>query len=31
MSYVEKTDPKAFITVYAVSAVSYQPKPRDAK
>lgn len=28
MSYVEKTDPKAFITVYAVSAVSYQPKPR---
>lgn len=27
MSYVEKTDPKAFITVYAVSAVSYQPKP----
>lgn len=31
MAYVEKTDPKAFITVYAVSAVSYQPKPRDAK
>ena len=31
MTHVEKTDPKAFITVYAVSAVSYQPKPRDAK
>lgn len=28
MAYVEKTDPKAFITVYAVSSVSYQPKPR---
>ena len=28
MTYVEKTDPKAFITVYAVSAVSCQPKPR---
>ena len=27
MAYLEKTDPKAFITVYAVSAVSYQPKP----
>lgn len=27
MTHVEKTDPKAFITVYAVSAVSYQPKP----
>lgn len=31
MSYVEKMDPKAFITVYAVSAVSYQPKPRVMK
>lgn len=29
MAYLEKTDPTAFITVYAVSSVSYQPKPRD--
>jgi len=28
MKFMEKTDPKAFITVYAVSEVSYQPKPR---
>ena len=28
MAYLEKTDPAAFITVYAVSSVSYQPKPR---
>lgn len=28
MAYLEKTDPSAFITVYAVSSVSYQPKPR---
>ncbi len=28
MAYLEKTDPTAFITVYAVSSVSYQPKPR---
>ena len=26
MEYVKKTDPKAFITVYAVSEMSYQPK-----
>ena len=28
MSYLEKTDPAAFITVYAVSSVTYQPKPQ---
>ena len=28
MAYLEKTDPTAFITVYAVSSVSYQPKPQ---
>jgi len=27
MAYLEKTDPSAFITVYAVSSVSYQAKP----
>lgn len=26
MDYMQKTDPKAFITVYAVNEVSYQPK-----
>ena len=26
MDYVKKVDPKAFITVYAVSEISYQPK-----
>ena len=26
MDYVKKTDPKAFITVYSVSEISYQPK-----
>jgi uncharacterized membrane-anchored protein YitT (DUF2179 family) len=26
MDYVRKTDPKAFITVYSVSHISYQPK-----
>lgn len=26
MNYVKKTDPKAFITVYSVSEISYQPK-----
>lgn len=28
MAYLEKTDPTAFITVYAVSSMSYQPKPK---
>jgi len=28
MSFVSKVDPKAFVTVYAVSEVSYVPKPR---
>lgn len=27
MAYVEKTDPAAFMTVYAVSSVTYRPKP----
>jgi len=27
MDHIEKVDPKAFVTVYAVSSVSYQPKP----
>lgn len=26
MDYVRKTDPKAFVTVYSVSEISYQPK-----
>ena len=26
MDYVKKVDPKAFITVYSVSEISYQPK-----
>lgn len=26
MDYVKKTDPKAFLTVYSVSEISYQPK-----
>ena len=26
MEYVKKLDPKAFITVYSVSEISYQPK-----
>ncbi|MBQ9952617.1 MAG: YitT family protein [Clostridia bacterium] len=28
MQFVMKTDPKAFITVYNVNEISYQPKPR---
>ena len=28
MDYLRKTDPKAFVTVYSVSEISYQPKPR---
>ena len=27
MDYVRKTDPTAFVTVYSVSEISYQPKP----
>ena len=26
MDYVRKVDPKAFITVYSVNEISYQPK-----
>jgi uncharacterized membrane-anchored protein YitT (DUF2179 family) len=26
MEFVRKTDPKAFVTVYAVSEIRYQPK-----
>lgn len=29
MSYLLKTDPSAFVTVYTVSEVIYQPKPRQ--
>ena len=29
MDYLRKTDPKAFVTVYSVSSMSYQPKPRS--
>ena len=29
MDFVKKTDPKAFITVYSVSAIRYQPKSRQ--
>jgi len=28
MQYISRTDPTAFITVYNVSEISYQPKPR---
>ncbi len=28
MDFVKKTDPKAFVTVYSVSEISYQPKVR---
>lgn len=29
MDYMKKTDPKAFITVYSVSEIRYQPKLTD--
>ena len=29
MDYMKKTDPKAFITVYSVSHISYQPKKKN--
>ena len=29
MEYMKKTDPKAFVTVYAVSHISYQPKTKN--
>ena len=29
MEYMKKTDPKAFITVYSVSHINYQPKKHD--
>ena len=29
MDYMKKTDPKAFITVYSVSHINYQPKTHD--
>lgn len=31
MDYVKKTDPKAFVTVYAVTEVRYQPKVKHRK
>lgn len=31
MDYVKKTDPTAFITVYSVNEISYQPKPQAKK
>lgn len=31
MDYVRKVDPKAFVTVYAVSEIRYQPKQTEAK
>jgi len=27
MSYLEKTDPDAFVTIYSVHEVHYRPKP----
>lgn len=30
MDYVKKTDPKAFITVYSVNEISYQPKRHES-
>ena len=29
MDYIKKTDPKAFVTVYAVSHINYQPKKKS--
>ena len=29
MEYMKKTDPKAFVTVYAVSHINYQPKTKN--
>ncbi len=31
MDYVKKTDPTAFVTVYSVNELSYQPKPHAKK
>ncbi|MBR6808403.1 MAG: YitT family protein [Clostridia bacterium] len=31
MDYLRKTDPKAFVTVYSVSEIHYQPKDKSAK
>lgn len=31
MDYLRRTDPKAFITVYSVSEIHYQPKDKTAK
>jgi len=31
MDYIKKTDPRAFVTVYSVNEVSYQPKTVPAK
>lgn len=31
MNYMAKTDPAAFVTVYAVSEILYQPKPRHRR
>ena len=31
MDYLRKTDPKAFVTVYSVSEIHYQPKDKTAK
>ena len=28
MTYLEKTDPDAFVTIYSVHEVHYRPKPR---
>ena len=31
MDYVKKTDPTAFVTVYSVNEINYQPKPQAKK
>ena len=31
MDYVKKLDPKAFVTVYAVNEIRYQPKVKQIK
>ena len=31
MDFIKKTDPKAFVTVYSVSEIHYQPKDKTAK
>ena len=31
VKYITAVDPKAFVTVYSVNEMMYQPKPKDAE